>query len=316
MKKTKKANVQNDVKKGGLKYAIMTYWQYYILLIIPVIYLVVFKYIPMYGVQLAFKDYDMRAGILDSPWVGWDNFSRFFSNVNAPTIILNTFKLSIYSLVAGFPFPILLALGLSYVKNAFFKKSVQMISYAPHFISTVVMVGVILQFFSRTGLINNIISMSGGTIVNFTGISSLFNDLYVWSGIWQNVGFSAIIYIGVLASVDEQLHEAAIVDGAGILKRIWYIDFPTLIPTAVTLFIMNLGQILNVGFEKVYLMQNSLNLGESEIISTYTYKMAFESSLPDYSYTTAIGLFQSLVGFILIVIVNKIANKVSNNGIW
>lgn len=292
------------------------YWQYYVLLLIPILYIIIFNYIPMYGVQIAFKNYRAGDGIWGSEWIGFANFERFFQSGGASRIIMNTIRLSLYSLIAGFPFPIILALSLSYMRRHFLKKTIQMISYAPHFISTVVMVGILMQFLSRNGFVNNMRGLFGLEPFLFMGEVSLFDDLYVWSGIWQNVGFSSIIYIGVITSVDYQLHEAAIVDGASVLRRIWHIDLPAIIPTAVTMFIMNVGNILNVGFEKVFLMQNTMNTTVSEIISTYTYKMGFQSTIPDYSYTTAIGLFQSLIGFILLVVVNRFARKVSNNSIW
>lgn len=292
------------------------YWQYYVLLLLPVLYIIIFNYIPMYGVQIAFKNYRAADGIWGSEWIGLGNFKRFFQSGGALRIIFNTIRLSLYSLIAGFPFPIILALSLSYVRRHFFKKTVQMISYAPHFISTVVMVGILMQFLSRNGFVNNVRSLFGIEPFLFMAEVSLFDDLYVWSGIWQNVGFSSIIYIGVITSVDYQLHEAAIVDGANVLRRMWHIDLPAIIPTAVTMFIMSVGNVLNVGFEKVFLMQNTMNTTVSEIISTYTYKMGFQSTIPDYSYTTAVGLFQSLVGFVLLLLVNRLARKVSDSSIW
>ncbi len=303
-------------KKRSFSYIIQRYWQYYLLLLVPVIYIIIFKYVPMYGVQIAFKNYRAVDGIWGSEWNGFTNIMRFFERGGALEKIWNTMWLSFYGLVAGFPFPIILALSLNYVKNIKFKKSVQMISYAPHFISTVVMVSVIMQFFARTGFVNNVRSLFDLQPYDFMANMALFDDLYVWSGIWQNVGFSSILYIGVLSSVDFTLHEAAIVDGANVLQRMRYVDLPSLMPTAITMLILNTGQILNVGFEKVFLLQNPLNLPVSEIISTYVYKQSFTQSLPDFGYTTAIGLFQSLVGFILLLSVNKIANKINNSGIF
>ncbi|MFI3207100.1 MAG: ABC transporter permease subunit [Clostridia bacterium] len=304
------------LNKRGFSYYVQKYWPYYALLAIPVIYVFIFKYIPMYGVQIAFKDYRASDGIWGSEFVGWENFIRFFKIGNATTYIMNTLYLSIYGIIAGFPFPIILALCLNYVRNMFFKKTVQMISYAPHFISMVVMVGILIQFFARNGFINFITGLFGMQAVNYMADPTLFGDIYVWSGVWQNVGFSSILYLGILSNVDYNLHEAAIVDGASIVKRMWYIDFPVILPTAITLLVMSTGQILNVGFEKVYLMQNPLNTSVSEIISTYTYKMSFESTLPDFGYSTAIGLFQSAIGFVLLMVVNKLANKFNDSGIF
>ena len=305
-----------DNNKKGFSFYLKKYWPYYALLAIPVIYIFIFKYIPMYGVQIAFKDYRASDGIWGSEFVGWENFIRFFEIGNAWTYIKNTFTLSIYGMVAGFPFPIILALSLNYVRNIFFKKTVQMISYAPHFISLVVLVGIIIQFFARNGFVNYVTGLFGLEPYNFMANPDLFADIYVWSGVWQNVGFSSILYLGILSSVDYNLHEAAIVDGATIYKRMWYIDLPVIMPTAVTMLVMNTGYILSLGFEKVYLMQNPLNLQVSEIISTYTYKMSFETPLPDFGYSSAIGLFQSAIGFVLLLVVNKIANKVNNSGIF
>lgn len=310
-----KAKVANKGKKRSLSYILSHYWQYYVLLLVPLTFLIVFHYIPIYGIQIAFKKFKISQGIIGSPWIGLKNFERFFSNSSAVTVIFNTIKLSFYSLIAGMPFPIILALSLNYLKSKRFKKSLQFISYAPHFISTVVMVGMILQIFSRNGLINNILALVGRPSINIMAMPKLFNDVYVWSGIWQNVGFSSILYVGLLSSVDFQQHEAAIVDGASIMRRMWYIDLPVLIPMVIINFIMSIGNILNVGFEKVFLLQNPTNLGVSEIISTYVYKMSFQTTLPDYAYTTAIGLFQSLIGFALLLIANRISNKVTGSGI-
>ncbi len=308
-----------NTKRRSFSHIMKTYWQFYLLLLLPLAYIAVFNYSPLYGLQIAFKDYSTRDGIWGSEWVGFEQFERFFRggiDGTAFRIIGNTIWLSVYSLVAGFLPPIILAVSLNYVRVLKFKKTVQMISYAPHFISTVVMVGIINQFLSRTGFVNNIIVMMGGSHINFFADAAFFDDLYVWSGIWQHVGFSAIIFLGILTSVDAQLHEAATVDGANVLHRIWHIDIPVIIPTAITLLIMNTGRVLSIGFEKVFLMQNDINRQVSEIISTYVYSQSFETSLPDFSYTTAIGLFESVVGFILIVAVNRIAKKVSNGGIF
>jgi len=271
----------------------------------------------MYGAQIAFKDFNVGKGIWGSPWVGFKHFRHFFNSYQFWKVIWNTISLSLYQLIAGFPFPIILALSLNYVKNIVFKKTVQMITYAPYFISVVVLVGIINQLLApRTGLVNNIISAIAGKDVDLLGNPALFKSIYVWSRVWKDTGFASIMYLAVLASVDVQQHEAAIVDGATKLQRIWHVDIPGILPTAVILFIMNVGQVLNVGIEQTLLMQNPLNLRSSEIISTYVYKVGLTSSLPNYSYATAIGLFQSLVGLVFIIIVNRISRKVSETSLW
>lgn len=291
-------------------------WQLYLMILLPVIYLLIFHYYPMYGVQIAFKEYQFASGIFGSPWVGMKHIQRFFSSYVFWRVIRNTIVLSLYGLIVGFPFPILLALSLNYVNNRFFKKTIQMVTYAPHFISTVVLVGMINQFFASRGIINNTLFALFGDKIDFFGNAAIFPSMYVWSGIWQSTGFGSIIYLAVLSNIDPQLHEAAIVDGATKMQRMRYVDLPGLIPTATILFIMNMGGILSVGFEKALLMQNPLNLSASEVISTYVYKVGLIAQFPDYSYSTAIGLFQSIVGLIFIVAVNRIARKVSETSLW
>lgn len=294
------------------------HWQLYALLAAPMAYLAIFNYYPMYGVLLAFKKYRVNLGILGSPWAGnsgFENFIRFFHNYNFWSCLENTVFISIYWLAASFPLSIILALSLNYVINRKFKKSVQFFSYAPYFISTIVLVGIINSIFDC----NN--GVFGSIIYHFTGVNVIananaFSSLYVWTGIWQSTGFNAIIYIAALSGVDMQLHEAAIIDGATIMQRIRNIDLPAIMPTAVIMLILNMGSILNIGYEKILAMQNASNLRTSEVISTYAYKIALVSSIPDFPYSTAIGLFQSVVGLILIVIVNKISEKISEVSLW
>lgn len=291
-------------------------WQLHAMLLLPLIVLIIFSYGPMYGVLIAFKDFTVSAGIWGSPWAdqfGMENFIRFFKNYNFITCLKNTLTLSVYSLLVSTPCAILLALSLNYVKYAKFRKIVQMLSYAPYFISTIVFVSMINMIFNvRTGVLGQLFQNVLG--INVLGDSAVFPSLYVWSGVWQGVGFGAIIYIAALAGVDMHLHEAAITDGASILQRIRYIDIPAILPTAIIMTILSMGSILNVGYEKVYAMQNNVNVGVSEIISTYSYKAALVSTYPDFSYAAAIGLFQSLVGLILVLAVNKLAEKVSGIG--
>ncbi len=293
-------------------------WQLYALLLLPIIFLAVFSYYPMYGAIIAFKDYNIRAGILGSPWAdnyGFANFIRFFGNYNFIECLRNTLWISVYTILVSFPCAIILAISLNYIINVRYKKAVQLVSYFPYFISTIVLVGMInILFNTNTGAIGSIIYSITGT--NVLASASAFSSLYVWSGIWQSVGFNAIIYMAALSGVDMQLHEAATVDGATILQRIRHIDLPAIIPTAVILLILNVGGILNIGYEKVLAMQNPNNLSASEIISTYAYKIALVSSIPDFAYSTAIGLFQSGVGLVLLLVVNKISKKLTTESLW
>jgi len=269
----------------------------------------------MYGVQIAFKNFNAAKGILGSPWVGFYHFQRFFRNYNFVTLISNTITLSVYNLAASFPAPIILALLLNEVTNSKFKRIVQTVTYAPHFLSTVVVAGMLTTFLSpKTGIVNHLIAALGGERIYFMGEAAWFKHIYVWSGVWQHTGWSAIVYLAALTSVDQQLHEAAIIDGANKLQRIWYINIPTILPTAIILLILNLGQIMNVGFEKVFLLQNDLNLKSSDVISTYVYRMGLIGA--QYSFSTAVGLFNSVINFILIVLVNYISRKVNEVSLW
>lgn len=288
----------------------------YLLILIPFIFLMLFHYWPMYGVQIAFKDYSVAKGILESPWVGFKHFLRFFRTPMFTTVLRNTIIISVYGLLT-FPLPIVLAVMLNYLPSAKYRKVIQMVSYAPHFISTVVMVGIILQFLDKnTGLINVIIRAFGGTPIQFMAKREYFYHIYQWSGVWQNIGYSSIIYISALSGVPSELHEAAIVDGASIVKRILHIDIPCILPTVCILLIMQCGSLLNVGYEKVYLMQNNLNTNVSEVISTYVYKQGLTSTIPQYSYSTAISMFVSIINAVLLISVNKISNQLSGNGLW
>jgi putative aldouronate transport system permease protein len=304
-------------KNGKLVKDMMKVWQLYVLMALPFAYIIIFKYIPMYGAQIAFKNFIANKGILGSPWVGFDNFVRFFNSYEFWNIMGNTIGLSFYQLVAGFPFPILLALSLNYVMHEKFKKIVQMVTYAPHFISVVVMVGIIFQVLDpRIGIVGNIFRWLGFGSVNLLGSADYFKSIYVWSGVWQNVGFSCIIYMAALAGIDPSLHEAAVVDGATKLRRMWHIDLPGIIPIAVILLILEVGRMLEIGFEKSFLMQNPLNLQSSEIVDTYVYKVGLASTAVNFSYSSAIGLFKNVINLILLLVVNRIAKKVSRNSLW
>ncbi len=295
---------------GNVKRRLRKSIPYYVLVALPVIYMLVFRYYPMLGVQIAFKDFKVRGGIWGSPWVGWKHFETFFGSATAGQIILNTFVLSVYYLIASFPFSIILAICLNECRSNTFKKFTQMITYMPYFISTVVLVSMILQFTDiSTGMVNQIITALGGNAINFMGNVNYFRSIYVWTGVWQSMGYSAIVYLAALTGVPQDLYEAARVDGASKLRRIISIDLPYIAPTIITLFVLNTGSILSVGFEKVYLMQNSINTPVSEVISTYVYKMGVLQF--NYSYSTAVGLFNSVVNLAMLLVVNTISNRVS-----
>lgn len=291
------------------------HWELYLLVLPPLLYLLIFKYIPMVGVQIAFKDFSVVKGIWDSPWVGLKHFEAFFESPNFWLLIKNTIGISFYSLLAGFPIPILLALALNEIRTGFFKKSVQMVTYAPHFISTVVMVSIIILMLSpHVGVVDRLFSFLGFPMTNFMGIPEYFKSIYVWSGVWQGMGYSSIIYIAALASVDPSLYEAARMDGASRLRKIWHIDIPALVPVTVIMLILSLGSIMGVGFEKIFLMQNPLNTSASEVISTYVYKVGLIGA--NFSFSSAVGLFNSIINLILLVVVNAISRKVSQNSLW
>ena len=292
-------------------------WQLYLLLALPLAWLIVFQYYPMYGAQIAFRDFLPGDNMWQAKWVGLENFQRFFQSVMFSRLLSNTLGLSIYSLALGFPIPILFALSMNQLRPGFFKQSVQMASYAPYFISTVVLVGMLLQFLDlRHGPVNLLLQALGQTPIHFMGDANLFPNIYVWSGVWQYTGFNTVIYLAALATVDPALHEAAVVDGANRLQRIWHIDLPGIMPTAITLLILNMGQVINVGFEKVFLMQNPLNTAISEVISTYVYKVGLIGGITNYSYAAAIGLFNSFIGLILLVAANQLMKKMTDSSLW
>ena len=267
-------------------------YEIYLFIIPTIVYFIVFSYLPMNGAQIAFKDFQPVLGIFDSPWVGLKQFNRFLSSPFFWIIIRNTVSISLYSLVAGFPLPIILAILLSHQPFKRFTKTVQTVSYAPHFISTVVLVGMMkIMLTPSTGIVNFILESIGGKPIFFFARPDLFYDLYVWSGIWQNLGWSAIIYVGVLTNINPELHEAATIDGASIWKRIWHIDIPGILPTIIIMLILRTGSVLSVGFEKAYLMQNSQNASTSEVISTYVYKQGLISAHYISSKVSDISLF-------------------------
>lgn len=291
------------------------HWQLYVLLIVPVAYLLVFCYTPMAGLMMSFQDYSISRGIWGSKWVGLENFERFFSSVYFTRTLRNTLVLSVLGIVFNLPFSVLLALCLNEMRNGVPKRFVQLVTYAPYFISTVVMVSMLTQWTElTTGMINHLITALGGKATDFMGKAKYFRFIYTASGVWQFMGFNSIIYLAALNGIDPLLHEAAIVDGASRLQRVWHVDLPGIAPTIIIMLILNCGKILSVGFEKVYLMQTPTNLKYSQIISTYVYEMGLKKQ--DISYGTAVGLFNSVVNFVLVVIVNKAAKRFGDTSLW
>lgn len=290
-------------------------WDLYLLVSPVLAYFLVFHYWPIYGVQIAFKDFNAIAGIWGSPWVGFKHFERFFDSYYFWRLIKNTVGISLYQLIVGFPVPIILALMINELKSDRFKKIVQSVTYAPHFLSLVVLVGMMVAFLSpNNGLINQIIVAFGGEPVYFISEPAWFKTLYVLSDIWQNVGWHSIIYLAVLVGIDPQLYEAAVVDGANKLKRIIYVTIPCILPTAIILLILNTGHLMSVGFEKVFLMQNNINIEASEVISTYIYKSGLLGS--QFSFSAAIGLFNNIINFAVLVWVNSLARRVNKTSLW
>lgn len=285
-------------------------------MLLPVIlYFLIFNYWPMYGVLIAFKDYMPFKGFNGSPWIGFEMFDRFLTSYLFWDLVKNTISLSLYSLIVGFPIPIILSLFLNQIKSEKFKKWVQTITFAPNFLSVIVVVGMLFIFLSpETGMINKLMQFFGVNPIFFMARPEWYQSIYVWSGVWQSAGFSMIIYLAALSGIDPSLHEAAIVDGANKWKRILYIDIPSIMPTIIVLLILSIGSVMAVGFEKAYLMQNSLNLNSSEIIATYVYKVGLLNN--EYSYSAAIGLFNSVINCGLLILVNLIAKKTSNTSLW
>ena len=297
--------------------ALAKYWQLYLLLLPVIAYYIIFKYVPMFGVQIAFRDYKLRVGMWGSEWVGFKHFIRFFTGPNCWPTISNTLWLSFLSLIFCFPFPIFLALVFNELRSPRLKKTMQTITYAPHFISTIVVVAMLMAMCSTsTGIVNTLLVNLGlaKEPLYLMGSGRYFRMMYIISGIWQNAGWNAIIFISALAAIDQEIYEAARVDGASRLQQLFYITLPGIVPTIVIMLILECGRVLNIGFEKVYVMQTDLNLAVSEVISTYTYKIGLERL--EYDYATAIGLFNSVISFILLITVNSISKKLTETSLW
>ena len=302
-----------------LRMDVLRDWQLYLFLLIPLVYIIIFAYIPMGGVQIAFRKFSARKGVWGSPWVGLENFRKFFASYQFRRVLVNTIILSSYSILAGFPVPILFALMMNSLTNERFKKLSQTIVTMPHFISIVVLVGMLLQIFnSRTGLYGSItLALTGAYPNDLFAKESAFRTMFIWSGVWQSFGWNSIIYIAALSGVSPSLHEAAQIDGASRFQRVLHIDLPCIVPTMTIMFILRMGSVMSVGFEKVFLMQNSLNQNVSEVISTYVYKVGFEAGgVTDFSYSTAIGLFNSVINMIMVVTVNTIAGRIGETSLW
>jgi len=293
--------------------------QLYLFMVIPLAYIVIFHYVPMFGLSLAFKDYQPSFGIGGSPWIGFDNFIKFFKSYQFGRVVPNTLILSVYSIVASFPIPIIFALMLNSVQHKGFKKITSNLVNLPHFISVVVVVGILMQMLNpRTGLYGTVMmGLNGNFPSDPLKSAANFRHLYVWSGVWQGFGWSSIIYTAALSNVSPELHDAAQIDGASRFQRVIHIDLAYLIPTIIIMLILRSGNVMSIGFEKVFLMQNGLNLKASQVISTYVYRMGISTEgTMDFSYSTAIGMFNSIINLILIMAVNKISSKVSETSLW
>jgi len=309
--------MNNDKKKSTKKLIqrICSRWQLYLMALPAIVAILVFSYKPMYGIIIAFKDFDLSLGYWRSSWCGLENFRRLFSSYWFPIVIKNTLTLSLLNLAIGFPIPIILALLVNEIKNEKVKRTFQTVSYAPHFISTVVLCGMVTLFTSKShGIINILIEKLGGEAISFMSKKEMFKWVYTLSGVWQSSGWGAIIYFAALAGVDQSLLDAASVDGASRFQKIRYINFPVLVPTIMIMLILQCGKMLNVGYEKALLLQNDLNIMSSEIISTYVYKIGLVNF--DYSFSTAAGLFNSVVNSIILILANKLSRKMTNSGLW
>ena len=290
-------------------------YELYLFILPALAYFVIFHYLPMYGMQIAFKDYVPSLGITGSPWAGFKYFRRFFASYHFLTLLRNTVGISLYHLAVGFPAPILLALMLNELGSRTYKRIVQTVAYAPHFISTVVMVGMIFSFLRPSnGIVNQFIGMIGLDPIPFMRRPEWFKTVYVLTDVWQNTGWGSIIYLAALAGIDPQLHEAAMMDGATKVQRIRHINIPGIAPTAVILLILNIGRLMRVGFEKILLMQNALNMSASDVIATYVYRVGLIGG--QVSFGAAVGLFNAVINFTLLAVVNAIARKLGETSLW
>ena len=311
------ATVFSSDFKRRFKKALYRDWQYYLLALPAVVYIAIFSYGPMYGIQIAFRDFLASRGIWGSEWVGLKHFERFFTTPQSWTLIRNTLILNIYGLFAGTPVVITLALIFNQTRNLKFKKVVQTTMYAPHFISMVVMCGMITLFLSPSaGLVNAVIERLGGERIFFLARQSMWRHIYIWSGVWQSAGWGTIIYVAALSSVNPELYESARIDGATKMQLIRHIDIPALIPTFTILLVLNIGSMMSLGFQKAFLLQNAFNLGVSEIISTFVYKVGLTLAVPQFSYSTAISLFNTVINVVLLLGANKLAKTLTETSLF
>lgn len=302
-------------KTNGIARYLRENWIFYLFILPAFIDVLIFRYIPMYGVQIGFKDYKVKLGIIGSEWVGLKYFIQFIQSANFLQLMRNTILISVYVLAFGFPVPVIMAFMINEIRNNKLKKLTQMITYMPHFISLVAVVGLVNMLLDReSGIVNIIIKALGKEQIAFVGMSSAYRPIYVISEIWQHSGWSTIIYLSALSAVDVESLEAAKIDGASRLQKIIYIDLPTILPTIIILLILQSGKMLNIGFEKVYLLQNDLTRDVSEVISTFTYRLGILNS--QYSYTTAIGLFNNIVNALVLITVNQLSNALSDTSLW
>ncbi len=308
------ATVKNGTGAGWGRY-FRDYWQLYLLIIPAVVFTIIFCYYPMYGAQIAFRDYKFSKGFFGSEWVGLKHFERYITSSNFWTLLRNTLVINLHNLLVGFPAPIILSLMLNELGSERYKKTVQMIIYAPHFISVVTMCGMVRLFLQReTGVINILLMLLGGTGQDWLSKPEMFSTIYVLSGVWQNVGWGTIIYLAALSGVDPQIIEAAKIDGASRFQKIIYIDLPSILPTVTILLIMTLGSMMSTGFEKVLLLQNQLNIERSDVFATFVYRLGIKDA--QYSYTTAVGLFNSVVNVILLASFNWLAKVSTKTSLW
>ena len=314
---------KNEIKPAGSKRGFFSQlvrdWQLWVMLLPGIIYIFVFCYMPMYGVQLAFRKYDFAKGIYGGEWVGFSYFIQYFTSPMFKTTVLNTFKIAVFTILFSFPAPIVLALIINQVRRESWKRTIQTVVYIPYFISTVVLVSMLNVMFAQNGGVLSDLLKHLGLVAqnaNLLGQKQYFVWLYVFSGVWQSMGWNSIIYLAALSGVDPSLYEAAKIDGANAIQRVIHIEFPVLMPTIMILLIMNMGSILNVGFDKVFLMQNTLNKGVSEVISTYVYHlMAPTAGAPQFSLATAVGLFTNVVNFAFLMVTNWFSKKTTGSGL-
>jgi len=307
-------NHKNYRKKNILRY-LRHHYELYLFLLPCITFYIIFRYVPIYGAQIAFKDYRVLRGIWGSSWIGLDNFRRFFNSPEFFRVIRNTLAISLYQLSIGFPSPIIFALILNQVVIKRLKRAIQTVTYMPYFISTVVLVSMLFTMLApKTGVINHLLAAIGQNRVFFMGEAALFPSIFAWSGIWQFTGWNSIIYLAALSGINPELYESAVVDGANKFQKIIYIDIPGLLPTIAIMFIISCGQVMTVGYEKAYLMQNMLNLEWSEVISTFVYKRGLLQG--EFGYATAAGLFEAFINFSMVVFVNYVSNRLTKSSLW